>query len=309
MRPRDQFPRRRKQQPNRPPQENILDEFTEGSIGSSKKATEALGKYHWDFYGDLAIQRYRVLPKIKEALLEASNKEYPIKNWQRAVKWKWSHSPLSARGSLSDPGGRFNIGDIDTTRFPPFQGLYIASDKETALQEILTGPPVIAQAKGNLSGYDFALTNPASITIVSVSGHIESVINLESGKSLKKFVDIIKDFEIDKELFERAKVLNEPPPSLIQTADQLVRASTAREWQHMPMFFDIPAPAQIFGQLAFETGIGGIVYPSIHTGKSCIVVFPKNLKGTGSYIQLDDTPPSDDVQRRIDAQNWQSLHD
>ena len=68
------------------------------------------------------------------------------------MKYRWGNKPLSARGSLQDPGGRFNIGEIDTTRFPPFSGLYIASDKETSIQEILLGSSPMMEQGGIMLG-------------------------------------------------------------------------------------------------------------------------------------------------------------
>ena len=304
---RDKFPRKHKPQPIRShAQPHLLDQFSAGSIGDSKKSAEALSKYHWDFYGELAIQRYKALPAIKEALLEASNKDFSIKKWQRVVKYKWSHAPLSARGSLIDPGGRFNIGEIDTTRFPAFSGLYIASDKETSMQEVLLGSSA-ATVTGWLDAHELALANPASITIVSVSGHIESVINLENEKCFKKFVEVIKDFEIDKEFFDRAKSLGLLPPNIIHTTEELIRSLMDKNWRQLPMFADVPATSQIFGQLALETGIGGIVYPSILTKKPCAVIFLDNFKNSGSFVQLDDSPPRDEIVRRVDAHNWKTL--
>jgi hypothetical protein len=104
-----------------------IDEFTEHGIRQSKARLEKILKYHWDFYCDLALQRANVLPDIKTALAEASIQKYEFSKWKRLVQFRHSNAPLSSRGSLiCDPGGRFNIGDLDTTRFPPFPSLYVA---------------------------------------------------------------------------------------------------------------------------------------------------------------------------------------
>jgi len=254
----------------------------------------------------MASVRLSPTPAIKEALLSASEKDFPIEKWQRAMKYRWGNKPLSARGSLQDPGGRFNIGEIDTTRFPPFSGLYIASDKETSIQEILLGSsPMMEQ--GGLTPYELALSNPASITVVSVSGNIETVINLQSRKSLKSFVEIINDFEIDKELSDIAKSLGLPPPKLVRTTEELMNALLEKNWRQLPMFADVPSTSQIFGQLVMEAGIGGIIYPSVLTQKFCGVIFYINFKDASSFIQLDDTPPRDDIVQRVDANNWKGM--
>jgi len=54
-------------------------------------------------------------------------------------------------------------------------------------------------------------------------------------------------------------------------------------------------------------GIGGIVYPSVLTKKPCAVIFLNNFKGSGSFLQLDDSPPRDEIVQRVDASNWQAL--
>src|SRR5687767_8560497 len=115
-----------------------LDRTSANEIRFYKKHTEELLQFHWQYYAELAYQRRRILEQLQESLLKNCSPEpFVFDDWQRAVKFKYSLDPLSVKGSLSDPGGRFNIGAIDTTRFPPFPALYLASDKDTALQELL----------------------------------------------------------------------------------------------------------------------------------------------------------------------------
>jgi RES domain-containing protein len=71
--------------------------------------------------------------------------------------------------SSDDPGGRFNVGDIDRARYPAFPALYIASDKGTALAEVLGRE----KRADSLTPEELALTKPDSITAASVSGKLE----------------------------------------------------------------------------------------------------------------------------------------
>lgn len=114
----------------------LLDQFSVEDIHKWIAFKEQFLKYHWDYYNDLAYQRSKIADKIKKSLLGAAQKAFTFKKWQRAVKYKYANEPFSAAGSLADPGGRFNIGDINPSQFPPFPALYLASDKDTALQEL-----------------------------------------------------------------------------------------------------------------------------------------------------------------------------
>ena len=62
--------------------------------------------------------------------------DFSFKSWFRAVKWRYSNHPLCTLGSLKDPGGRFNIGNMNPNLIPQFSALYIAQDKETAEKEL-----------------------------------------------------------------------------------------------------------------------------------------------------------------------------
>ncbi len=108
------------------------DDFLEygfvSAIPASRAQHQQLLKFHWDYYSDLAFQRSCIYDSLKNSLLERAM-EFQFSRWQRAVTYRYCLEPLSTKGSLVDPGGRFNIGLIDPSRFPPFPALYVASDK------------------------------------------------------------------------------------------------------------------------------------------------------------------------------------
>lgn len=145
---------------------------------------------------ELAHQRNAIQEKIKEALIQTCISYEPLK-WQRAIKYKYSWHPLSTVGSLTFIGGRFNTGAGVNTEIPIFPGLYLAQDKDTALQEPL-GQEAIPQGS-KLTAREIALTNTASETIVSVSAKLDQVFDLTTAENLTPFVDLIKDFELPDE--------------------------------------------------------------------------------------------------------------
>jgi RES domain-containing protein len=284
----------------------LLDLVSSQKIQKTKAWWDSALKYYSDFYSDIAQQRAVVSDKIQTALQGAARKNIPFKFWKRCVGWRWSKQPLSSVGSiLSDPGGRFNIGDIDPARFPQFPALYLAEDSKTAVQE--TFPPT-PHPKGKLSPLEMSLTTNESFIVVSVCGYMESVIDLSDKKSLAPFVDIIKNFTVSAHLFPTAKKLGLRPPELIVDVDRLVNTLLFPDWKFEPIHFDIPAPSQIFGRLIMDSGIDGILFPSKHTGKSCLAVFPKNLGTSPSWVELEESHlPHKTVIKRLDSKTWKAL--
>ncbi len=175
----------------------LLEAGTLADMRTAKQITAALVKYQWDYYAELAHQRNAIQEKIKEALIQTCI-PYELLKWQRAVKYKYSWHPLSTVGSLTFIGGRFNTGSGVNTEVPTFPGLYLAQDKDTALQEHL-GQELMPQ-NSKLTAREIALTNPSSETIVSVNGKFDKVFDLTQVENLQPFFDLIKNFKLSNEL-------------------------------------------------------------------------------------------------------------
>ena len=111
--------------------DEIIDSGRIGDIAKFKKLYQERAQFHSEYYSELEYLRSQIYDELKSSLLERAQ-PFEFLNWQRAVKYKYSLVPLSAKGSLADPGGRFNVGAIDASRFPMFAALYLASDKKTA---------------------------------------------------------------------------------------------------------------------------------------------------------------------------------
>lgn len=282
----------------------LLDWGSVESILRSNARYQLLLRFHWEFYSELAFLRARIYDSLKSSLLERGA-PFEFSRWQRAVKYKFSLEPLSTKGSRTDPGGRFNIGAIDTARFTVFPGLYIAQEKATALAELL-GRDNDGQGQP-LSAEELALTKPDSVTAVSVSGKLEAVFDVGKKENLAGFVNLIKDFRLSLGLRKRARTLGLPPPRLVRTSHEMARELLTPNWRAWPMRLDVPAPSQIFGQIIVDCGIEGIVYTSALTKKPCLVVYPQNFANSSSFVELDDPVPSEIVQKRIDSATFKNF--
>lgn len=281
--------------------QQVIHLLESGSIKELKEAKlnyQNLLKYHWNYYSELARQRNEIQDQIKEALIQTCV-PYEITEWQRAVKYKYGLHPLSTAGSLVDIGGRFNTGSNVNTELPSFSALYIAKNKDTALQEHLGQIP-----NDRLTPREVALMNPSSETIVSLSGRLDKVFDLTDEKKLEPFLRLIKQFKISKELKVMAHQSGEPNPETIKTLKQLCDSLLMIQWREHPSRYDIPANSQIFGHLVYSAGIEGILYPSKLTKEPCLALYPKNFVDTESYIEIDDEPPHKKVPVKIDGSNW-----
>lgn len=287
--------------PRKPPTiEYLMEQGSLGDIERFKKITIQILKYQWAYYAELAHQRNQIHDELKKVLIQSSE-NFRFEKWQRAVKWKYGLHPLSTAGSLAFIGGRFNAGiDINST-IPSFAALYLAVDKDTALQETL-GQTEVKGSK--LSARELALLNPQSEVIVSVSGELEKVIDIRTAAKLNAFVELTKGFKLSVALEKFAKRLGLQKPTIVRHSQELLDTLLREEWRTLPTVGDVPANSQIFGQLIYQAGIEGILYPSRLTGKDCLAIFPNNFAVTSSYITLDDEPPHSDVPRRIDSTNW-----
>lgn len=281
--------------------EYLLEQGNLEGLKAAKQRAGKLSKYYWNEYSELARQRNAVKEELEQALIQSCISDYEFKHWQRAVKYKYGLHPLSTLGSLSWVGGRFNIGEEINSEVTSFPALYLASDKDTALQEHLGQQETSKKSK--LTPRELALTNPSSETIVSVSGCLDKVFDLTEVKNLTLFVNLIKNFVLSGGLKAQAKQLN-LPVSIMKTTSQLLSNLLIPEWRLLPVNMDIPSNSQIFGHLIYSAGIEGILYPSKLTKKPCLAIFPRNFSNTDSTIYLDDEVPHKAVPKKVDSKNW-----
>lgn len=287
--------------PRKPPKiKYLLEKGSLKDIRRAKKFIDERLKYQWQYYSEVAHQRNQVHDELIKVLIQSS-KSFRFEKWQREVKWKYSLHPLSTTGSLAFIGGRFNAGIDINSAISSFPALYLAVDKDTALQETL-GLTEVDDSR--LSARELALINPQSEVIVSVSGELEKVFNLTDASNLDTFVELTKRFKLSPALIELAKHLGLPRPRIVKRSKDLLDTLLLEDWRKAPMIGDVPSNSQIFGRLIYQAGIEGILYPSSLAGKDCLAIFPNNFAVTSSYIMLDDEPPHASVPSRIDGTNW-----
>lgn len=280
----------------------VFDRFSVSDVERWAAWGEAGRRFHWDWYSDLAYQRSLIAGAIRAVLLKAAE-PFKFEKWQRVGRVKYVLEPLSMTGSLNSPGGRFNIGGIDPARFPPFPALYLASDKETAMQEVLGQD---AASSGEMNPFDAALAKPDATYNMPVSGNLRAVIDLRKLEKLDAFVALIKDFKIKAEIYEMAKTHRMPAPSLVSRRADLMLVMLDANWRQWPSLFGVPNSSQIFGQLAFEAGIEGVIYPSKFNGKANLAIYPKNFGGK-SFVELADAVPAEVKVRRLDEKTSAAL--
>lgn len=105
------------------------------NIRRFKQRQEAILDYYYEHFSYFQGERAKRFDRIKDSLLKHSSR-YKFKNWHRQIDLRFVCSALSSKGSLlNDPGGRFNIGNINDIKFSKFPALYIAEDYQTAYKE------------------------------------------------------------------------------------------------------------------------------------------------------------------------------
>lgn len=284
----------------------LLDKISQRDIRLSKQRYDSVAKYYWDHYSYFAHQRSLILDDLKNALLKSS-RPLLFSHWQRVVDYKFSTDPLSAKGSiLNDPGGRFNIGNLDETRFPKFAALYFAEERETAYKEKFG---LYREIKvSGLTADDLAFTNLNSVSIIVVRGELTGVLDLTNINSLKGFFELIKSIHLPKNFIKRARQLNlESPMRHVESLTELTKTILLPNWRNLPMQVDIPSNSQILGQIAYAAGIEAILYPSKMTNKNCLAIFPKNFEKSASYIELEGDIPKEVKNLRLDCATYSSF--
>lgn len=279
----------------------LLDVVDAATLKAAQKSTEEFLRFHSAYYADLARQRAAIQDELVGALRLSAQGPFEARTLQRAVKYKHALAPLSVAGSLkARDGGRFNVGALNAMFFPQFPALYLAVDRPTAEQELLSQD----KSDAALTNEDFALTKPDSLSFVSVSVRLERYVDLREPDLLKPFAEAIRQVEVSKESAKQARALGLREPRTVTNTAELVESLLSAHWRFAPRQCGVPANSQVFGQLVEAAKVQGIVYPSKMTGRDCVAVFTRAFAGSDSFIALNDEPPSATVLRRIDSTNW-----
>ena len=255
---------------------------------------------HKDYFFDEYNYYFNKREKLKKEIIFSLNEKviaYSFQNWFRLTGTKYAMNPLNCKGSVENAtGGRFNIGNIKKDRFPTFPALYIANKKETCIKEVYPG-------------MEHFLTSKRGDSFFQISGHIHSLLDITKKGSLDKFIKTIKQIKLSKTLQNRAKKLNLEKVKSIQTITEFKNIIYSVDWRKSPNLYNVPAPSQIFGQLAKDAGIEAILYRSTKKSRAglCIAVFPENFKNSDSYIELKDCPKGI-TNKKIDSKTFENFY-
>ncbi|MBI4081563.1 MAG: RES family NAD+ phosphorylase [Candidatus Lambdaproteobacteria bacterium] len=201
-------------------------------------------------------------------------------------------------------GGRFNIGEIDSSQFHPFPALYLGCDLDTVLRESIGD----ADPPPGLTTLDVALQRPESFSVYSVEGKIDIVLDITNRNNLVPYVNCIKAFKYPVEIIQWAAKKGYQT-GVVDSVDKLVTELLHPHWRQYAALHGIPSNPQEFGQQVRDAGIEAIKYPSVKSGKPCLAIFPENFQHSDSYVELCEDPPenSKDVIRRLDRDTWSKL--
>jgi hypothetical protein len=92
---------------------------------------------------------------------------------------------------------------------------------------------------------------------VSVSGKLESVIDIRDRNNLGGFVNLIKDFRLSKSVIVKARRFGFPL-RLVKTTTELGAVLEQSDWRNWPMVYDVPSTCQVFGSFVMNAGIEGM---------------------------------------------------
>lgn len=259
--------------------------------------------YVAEHFAYFAHRRSQVMEDLKQSLLE-NTICFEFDDMRRMVSHQFSNTPLSAVGSVkSFPGGRFNMGIIDTERFPQFPALYLAEDIATAFLE-MHGLKSNDIAQG-LTAKELAVAGNFSHFVVR--GKLTTVLDLTNPESLQRFCTLLKGIELPLYYRKKAAQLKIKMMLPVKNLKELRETLFAENWRFMPMQFDVPANSQILGQIAHSAGIEAILYPSVKTRKNALAVYPENFRNSEASIEIKENVAESVVHKRIDKDNYKNF--
>lgn len=264
-----------------------MDRFSAANIQSWNRLSADLDELQSQLYFGIEPQRQRHRQELIEALQSVSCRKIEIAGWTRLVSFRFSQQPLSAAGSLTEYGGRFNIGrDVDQAIQKPWPALYIAEDYETAYREKFQLPK--SDRVDGLTPEELALSPVQSFAAIQVNGHLENVFDLEQKGMLDPLCRVLRTMKLTSEALRLGKRLGvEKSLYMINTPSRFHKDVLEANWRSMPVQFGMPSPSQIFAAMVLDAGYEAIRYPSTKGGGACLAIFPHKIVSDQSYIQLD----------------------
>ncbi len=282
----------------------VLDIVSGASIARGQTLSESIRNYFWHLYQELAVQRAEYYPALCESL-RAVAKPLNQNLWVRRVSWAYTLMPLSPRGAYR-AGGRFNVGKISEVGpgvpgATPFPALYLAEDEDTAKAEALGATKVDRR----ISQDELILqVSSPSHTVIRVNTSLSTVIDLRQSDSLIPFLSCTRGFRVGELVRALSQKLNWGEPTVIEDPKILMDSILTADWRLSDSLADVPSNSQVFGKIALDAGIQGIIYPSTKTNKSCLAVLPCLTSG---FVECVDSSPSEIKVNRLDPSNFGPL--
>lgn len=284
----------------------LLEQFTTADLRQWKQISAEHRVFTHRQFFDLDAQRIANYKILCDSLQNVPSITVNLNRWVRVVNFKYSLNPLSAKGSITWVGGRFNIGKrVNSIRFPPFGALYIAEDAETAYREYFALKA--NETSEGLSRKELALKNNVSYSNIYVKGSIDNVFDLTKSKNLKAFIGITKNFEITDDIKEHAKEIGLGIPRLIKTADDLKKCLLEQNWRRFPTLFDLPSNSQVFGKMLYDSGFEGVLYKSTKCDSKCLAVFIDNFKNSTSIVEIAGEHPEEIKNTILNSDTYEYL--
>lgn len=282
-----------------PPPKGILelDRFTESSVDKWNEISADLDELNAVLHFNLEPERRRRRPELIAALQLVQPQELELQNWVRIVDYQWTLHPLSAAGSLTFVGGRFNAGqDLDRNTLDPWPALYVAQDHPTAYREKFQLP--LGQTVDGLTPEELSLDAGKSHTTVVLSGKLTRIFNMLEAESLGPIARVLGRIQMPDRAEKIKRKLKIKPHDLrmITNGKQLFEMVAIHNWRVLPVQFGLPAPSQILAELIRAADFEAIAYPSSKGGGVCLAIFLDRL-ASGSYIELTDKAPAGVVSR------------
>ena len=277
-----------------------LDRFDEASLETWTELSADLDELQDILYFNLEPERRRLRPDLLKALQITQPTHLEIENWVRIVDYQWTMYPLSAAGSLTGIGGRFNVGtDLDSRTFDPWPALYLAADHSTAFREkyqIAAG-----QLVEGLTPEELSLGHGQSHSTVVLHGKLSRVFQL-TPETLAAVARVLGRIKMPERAERIKKKLNIKPEDLrmLTTGKQLHDVVALHNWRVLPIQFGLPSPSQILSELIRAADFEAIAYQSSKGGGVCLAVFLDRL-APGSFVEVMDKAPAGAITRLNEA--------
>lgn len=276
-----------------------LDRFSAETLDRWSELSADLDELQATLYYSVEPERRRLRPELLNALRGVPPTVLGLQDWARIVDYRWTLFPLSAAGSLTGIGGRFNAGiELEGQAFGPWPALYLAADHATAFREKFQ-LQADQQVQG-LSPEELGLTAGKSHTTVALHGQLSRVFHLTAA-TLGPVASVLSKIKMPARAAQMMKKLRIKPSELrmVSTGKQLCDVVALHNWRVLPIQFGLPAQSQILAELIRAADFEGIAYKSSRSGGMCLALFVNRL-ASESFIELSGPTPSGAI-ARLDA--------